>query len=159
MMSPKDISGLWKGAYFYDHTDLQQTATNGVSFELSLTQTRWQRWFGEFAGTVTDDVKCGLPGIGEIQGRVTGDHIRFSKTMPICYLSSEGRLISLSDYLRKNGFELGCDFPHPPVKYEGVFSSATDASGTWLIEEENLVISHGVELLFPRNSGTFSLHR
>ena len=110
MKHPKDISGVWRGTYFYDLAEQRPPDGGGVHFELHLRQTWWQRLFGQFTGSVTDDASRGMPGTGVIRGECHDSSIRFTKEMPVLYIGSTERTVPLSVYLREQGYELGCDF-------------------------------------------------
>lgn len=159
MSKPESISGVWRGSYFYDIAEQRPSDGGGVDFELRLTQTFWQRLFRCFTGTVIDDPSHGLPGTGTIRGEYRFPSIRFTKEMPIAYITHEGDSIPLRESLLKHGYDIDCDFPHPPVLYEGTFHSDHEASGTWVIEADEFSIAPGITIGIPRNTGTWTLKR
>ena len=157
MNEPKNIAGVWRGSYFYDLEQQRPPDGSGVSFELRLRQSWLQSLFGWFSGSVTDDSQRGMPGTGRISGRLRGASIRFTKRMPISYVTHEGRNIALRDWLRDQGFEAGYDIPHRPIVYRGAFTAADSASGTWRIAGGSIQITSRLSLPMLECTGTWTL--
>jgi len=157
MASPTDLSGLWRGTYFYDHPTQHAAEPNGVIFELHLTQNWLQRRFGKFSGTTNDDPAHGLPDLGKVYGQCRAASLRFIREFPVWYFT--GRK-TLNDCLRERGDHVEGDFAHPPVVYEGAFTSPREASGTWIIEAVDFSFAGSrSSIRCPRASGTFTLSR
>jgi hypothetical protein len=138
---PNHIAGVWRGSYFYDNDQQRAPDGAGVGFELHLRQSWLQGFFGWFSGTVTDESQRGMPGIGNVRGSFRGQSIRFTKRMPVSYVTHEGHNISVRDWLRKQGYDPGFDVPHCPIFYHGTFSIAESASGNWRITAGHLHVS------------------
>ena len=123
----KKVTGTWRGTYSYDSEE-HLLARDAVSFTLVLKQG----WFGHFTGTVTDNGPGGMLDTGVVEGYFSFPRIEFKKLMPICYVTtSDGRNITLREYVIEQGHKCERDVPHQPILYEGEFSSPTRAEGTW----------------------------
>ena len=95
----KIVTGTWRGAYNYEPSDLMPKR-DPVPFTLTLKQG----WFGHFAGSVTDDATCGMPGTGVVDGYFSFPRIEFTKRMPVCYVATlDGRHITLREFLIERG--------------------------------------------------------
>lgn len=156
---PDQIAGHWKGLYFYDHESQRLPDGSGVGFELQLSQFWLQRILGWFSGTVADDPVKGMPEEGRISGSLRGTVICFTKRMPVSYCTHEGERISVREWLKRHGFDPGRDFPHPPIFYRGVFSSADAATGTWQIRDWHLDLGPRGRIPVPGCTGKWELAR
>jgi hypothetical protein len=153
---PIEIAGYWKGTYFYDSPELAVVG-EGVDFELRLTQSMWQRFWGRFEGSVFDDPIRGIPDEGRIEGRVRETLLEFTKLLPEFYVGHAGRPVPLHEHLGEQGYDLWYGLAHPPIRYTGNFRDAYHAEGTWVIAPFRLKLEIGLELDLPRCSGTFTL--
>jgi hypothetical protein len=154
-----DISGLWKGSYFYDQGGIGPSDGLGVGFELRLRQVWWQRAFGRFSGTVRDDPDRGMPGEGRVDGSAREGAIRITKRMPFMYLGHGGQRVPVREYLRDQGLDPGRDIAHRPILYEGKFDAAGRAGGTWRIAAGVLRVTSHVSLRLQECTGTWTLGR
>jgi len=154
------LVGPWRGTYSYDDPELRQQAPVGVGFELHLTQTRWQRFWGRFTGHVMDDLRLGVPGAGSIRGRCSGRRVNFTKLLPECYVTDVDGLISLREFLAARGYTLQRHVEHPPIYYDGTVAEDGTIAGSWRIKASTLQLdSHGSKLPCPGTTGTFQMRR
>lgn len=154
------IVGSWRGTYSYDAPEMQGAGQAGVGFDLLLTQTRWQRFWGRFAGSVADDPPFGVPHPGRIVGRVSRGRLRFAKLLPELHVAGPEGSMSLRDYLATHDVRLRRRIPHPPIRYEGSLAEDGSVSGTWSIGALTLPLdTDGCELRLPRNTGTFHMRK
>jgi|GEM_PF-2052061 len=155
------LVGPWRGTYSYDDPELRRHASAGVGFELHLTQTRWQRFWGRFTGQVTDDAPMGVPGVGRIRGRSSGRRVSFTKLLPECYaVNFYGQMTPLRELLATHGYTLRRQVEQPPIYYEGTLAEDGSIAGTWLIEALTLRLdAHGTKIPCPRSTGTFQMKR
>lgn len=145
----KKVTGTWKGTYGYDL--LEQTAKlEPVTFTLAVKQG----WFGRFSGTVTEDGPHGMPGIGVVAGYFYFPRIEFTKRMPVCCVGMpDGRIVTLQEFLKSQGQPCDRDVSHMPIFYEGQFSSASRAEGTWVIRAGLVSLGDGRSLQMPEARG------
>lgn len=135
----KKVTGTWKGTYSYEPME-HFPKRDPMAFTLTLKQG----WFGRFTGTVTDDGPRSMPGTGVIEGYFSFPRIEFTKRMPVCYVAaSDGRKLSLREYLSEQGHACERDVPHTPIFYEGEFSSPSRAQGTWIIRAGPVSLGDG----------------
>lgn len=153
------IDGIWRGSYFYDLEVSGRPDGFGTGFELRLRQAWWQRFFGGFTGSVTDDPEHGMPGVGHIHGTLRGAVIRFTKQMPNLYALVKGRPVSLRDHLRTHGYDHGRDIPHRPILYCGHFTDDDNAAGAWRIPAGPLHLTSRLSLPMQECTGTWTLAR
>lgn len=159
MAARNEITGIWRGTYFFDLPEMRHPDGNGVGFEMRIRQNRWQRLFGLFAGIVHDDPVHGVPGQGQIRGRIRGGSISFTKRLPECYVGG-CKPVGLRDYLREHGHELRREVAHPPIYYTGVADENGVVTGTWEMRAMTMPLdANGAELKCPRSTGTFSMSR
>lgn len=112
-------TGHWIGQYKFDEAVQQKmNCFESTNFEIEITNIDND----VFQGTVQDDLTTGgTEGVGEIQGKVTGDTVAFVKQMPIM------TLIVDNDGRRKN-----LNRKHRKIYYSGTFSSDKKSiSGYW----------------------------
>lgn len=76
------ITGVWKGEYAFDHPPYPE-GLSPVGFELTLAAS--PDGSGYFNGSVVDG-DDGMPGVGTVDGNVSGNQILFAKQMPIAYV-------------------------------------------------------------------------
>jgi len=153
MKKLKKVTGTWRGTYSYEPVE-HLPARDAVPFALILKQG----WFGHFTGTVTDNGPGGMPGTGVIEGYFSFPRIQFKKLMPVCYVtSSDGRLITLREYVIEQGHKCERDLPHPPIFYKGEFSSPSRAEGTWTIWAGPVSLGDGRTIQLPESSGGWSI--
>jgi hypothetical protein len=114
MSKPRDMNGIWRGFIFYDMEEIQQFYSNGVEFELNLTQAPWQKLFRRFSGTSYNKSDRGIPDDGDVWGRCHGETIFFTEFMPNFYVASGAEIILLEDYLPQFGYGTRTGLPHPP---------------------------------------------
>src|SRR6266850_1894551 len=127
----KKVTGTWHGTYSYDPVE-HIPKREPVPFTLELKQG----WFGRFTGTVTDHGQHGMPGIGIVKGYFSFPRIKFTKQMPVSYVATtDGRSITIREYLIEQGHTCERDVPHTPIYYAGEFSSSNRAQGEWIIRE------------------------
>jgi hypothetical protein len=160
-----NISGDWRGTYFFDHHQWPPEG-GGVDFVLSLSQGRFKGVFGRFAGFVTEDATRGVPGQGRIEGVCRFPGIRFVKHMPSLYVVTDGCLWPYRQYLLSLGCDLRYDTLRLPILYQGNFDDPTHAKGRWIIEGRQFSIRRQVsgnprrqEVTLLRTTGTWILTR
>lgn len=159
MAARHEITGIWRGTYFFDLPEMRHPDGNGVGFEMRIRQNRWQRLLGLFEGGVHDDPVRGVPGQGQIRGRIRGSLITFTKRLPEFYVGGF-KPLSLRDHLRKDDHELRREVAHPPIYYAGVSDENGVVTGTWEMCALTLPLdANGAELKWPRSTGTFSMSR
>jgi hypothetical protein len=81
--------GNWKGQYKYDdRTHQQLKKVDATNFEIDIIAIDGDH----FTGIVQDDIVTGgTEGIGEINGKVIGNHVEFVKQMPVMtFIDTEG---------------------------------------------------------------------
>jgi hypothetical protein len=157
---PHDICGIWYGTYFYENPILSKSKPAGVSFQLKLTRSSWQRLWGRFSGTVTEYPSQGMPETGIVKGRVNDTGIAFTKYMPVMHFSSgSDRPVPVSQALRKAGHELEREIERPPIFYSGRFLSESEATGTWRLKAATVILSNGTRIDSKEGRGTFVLRR
>jgi hypothetical protein len=162
MSKQRDISSIWRGLYFYDTEEMQQFYGKGIEFELHLTQSRWQRIFRRFSGTVCDRSDLGIPGEGYVHGRYHGETIFLTKFMPNFYLTDGTKVILLEEYLPQFGYGTRTGLAHPPIYYRGVFEDDGYVSGKWVVEPVSIFLGdsdRAAYLPFPETTGTFTMCR
>jgi hypothetical protein len=153
MHALKKVNGIWRGVYGYEPSELMPRH-EPVPFTLTLKQG----WFGHFTGSVTDDPIRGMPGTGAVDGYFSFPRIEFTKRMPVAYFTAlDGRPISLREFLAEQGHALERDAPHQPIFYQGEFSNATHAQGTWIIRAGQLSLGDGRAVKFPETKGNWSI--
>ena len=111
--------GHWIGQYKFDKEVHQKmTGFASTNFEIEITYVDNNNFFG----TVQDDLTTGgTEGIGDIQGKVTGDVVEFVKQMPVMTL-----------LIGKNGTRKTLNKKHRKIYYSGTFSSDKKSiSGQW----------------------------
>jgi hypothetical protein len=149
----KKVTGKWRGTYSYDPME-HIPKLEPVPFTLTLKQG----WFGRFTGTVTDDGPRGTPGTGVIEGYFSFPRIEFTKRMPVCCVATpDGRTITLREYLIEQGHTCERDVPHAPIFYEGEFSGASRAQGTWIIRAGPVSLGDGRAIRMPEVRGGWSI--
>jgi hypothetical protein len=115
---------------------------SALSFEIG--ERWWERVFGFFGGTVTEDTTRGMPGVGRISGRFSFPNVKFIKRMPVsCVATPEGGLVSRSQFLQEQGLTLEFEVEHSPIYHRGVFSSPISAAGTWFIPKRKILLGKG----------------
>src|SRR5436189_249158 len=122
-----------------DHLTVRRRAFAGVGF----SKTRPEVAFHRGRARPTGFARClarlpilphrGMPRTGRISGSLRGASIRFTKRMPVSYVTHEGRHISVRDWLRDHGYDPGYEVPHQLIVYRGTFTNTDAASGTWRI--------------------------
>ena len=153
MDSLKKVSGTWRGTYSYEASE-QMVKREPVSFTLTLKQG----WFGRFTGSVTEDVSRGMPGTGVVDGYFSYPRIEFTKRMPVFYVAtSDGRNVTLREYLTEQGHTCERDVPHAPIFYEGEFSNPSRAHGTWIIRAGPVSLGDGRAIKMPEARGVWSI--
>jgi hypothetical protein len=149
----KKVTGTWKGTYNYEPVE-HIPKLDSVAFTLTLKQG----WFARFTGTVIDDGPRGMPGTVVIEGYFSFPRIEFTKRMPVCYVATpDGRNITMREYLIEQGHVCERDVPHVPIFYEGVFSSASRAQGTWIIKAGPVSLGDGRAVQMPEARGDWSI--
>ena len=111
--------GYWIGQYKFDKEVHQKmTGFGHTNFEIEIISVDNNL----FQGKVKDDLTTGgTEGIGEIQGKVTGDIVEFVKQMPIMTL-----------LIGKDGTRKTLNRKHRKIYYSGTFSSDKKSiSGHW----------------------------
>ena len=151
----KAITGTWRGEYCYDVSPhIAEHAP--VSFTLILKQG----WFGKFSGSVTDSGPGGVPGSGTIEGYFSFPRMEFIKRMPVYYVATvSGGNSTLREHLIEQGHPCERDVPHPPIFYEGEFTSPTRARGTWIIRGGPVLLGDGATVETPKVTGCWSIER
>jgi len=153
MKTLKKISGIWRGTYGYE-----AAKTNPALVPVTFTLTLKQGWFGRFTGTVTDDSPHGMPGVGTVNGYFSFPRIEFTKQMPVCYVGTpDGRSITLREFFIEQGQTCGRDVPHMPIFYQGEFSDARRARGTWTIRAGPLSLLDGRAIQMPGSTGDWTI--
>ena len=150
----KKITGKWHGTYAYEPTGLTDKR-QPVPFTLVLKQA----WFGRFTGSVTEpDPAPGVSGIGTIEGYFSFPRIEFCKRMPVCFVAlPDGRHIGLREYLTEQGQSCERNVPGPPIFYEGEFSDAGRAQGSWIIHAQQIALGDGRTIPMPETKGVWSI--
>ena len=111
--------GHWIGQYKFDKEVHQKmTGYDSTNFAIEITNVDNNNFFGK----VQDDLTTGgTEGIGEIEGKVTGDIIEFVKQMPVMTLLVD-----------KKGTRKTLNKKHRKIYYSGTFSSdGKSNSGQW----------------------------
>jgi hypothetical protein len=146
------ITGTWRGTYAYE-ASIVMTMREPVAFTLTLKQG----WFGRFTGSVTDGLG-GMPGAGAVDGSFSYPRIEFTKRMPVFYVPTpDGRVITLREYLTERGHTCESDASHPPILYQGEFSSLNRALGTWTIRASPVSLGDGGAIEVPETRGVWSI--
>jgi hypothetical protein len=149
----KKVTGTWRGTYSYEASE-QLVKRGPVPFTMTLKQG----WLGRFTGTVSEDASCGMPGTGIIEGYFSFPRIEFTKRMPVSYVGTpDGRMITLREYLAEQGYNCDHDVPHTPIFYEGEFSTAKRAQGTWIIRAGPVPIGDGMAVGMQEGRGVWSI--
>jgi len=129
-----------------------------VSFTLELKDG----WFGIFSGTVQDDPKEGMPGRGNIRGKVTGMEVEFTKRMPVAYVRTPTGQMERNVSLRKYGVSLEEEAAeHPPIFYHGRYLPDQDSiAGEWRIPAHELIFAaRGLRFRSKEGAGSFWMRR
>ena len=151
--SLKTVSGIWRGAYRRDPSELSP-ARVPVPFTLTLKQG----WFGRFTGSVVDDAALGMPGVGKIEGRFSYPKVSFVKRMPVaCVGMRDGRLLTIREWMKEYSLPLERDIAHAPIYYVGDFADTTHARGTWAILPHPLELDDGRIVKMPGGTGVWDL--
>ena len=111
--------GHWTGQYKFDKEVHQKmTGFDSTNFKIEITSVENNIFFGR----VQDDLTIGgTEGIGEIQGKVSGDAVKFVKQMPIMTLM-----------VGKEGTRKTLHKKHRKIYYSGTFSSDRKSiTGQW----------------------------
>ena len=150
----KKVTGTWHGTYAYESPELS-AKRQPVPFTLILKQG----WFGRFTGRVTEqDPAPGVCGSGVIEGYLLFPRIEFRKRMPVCCVAlPDGRNISLREYLIGQGHPCERDVPAPPIFYQGEFSDARRAQGSWIIQAQSIPLGDGRAIAMPETKGVWSI--
>lgn len=157
---PKNISGLWWGTYDCDREGERPPDGGSVEFELRISQNWLQRMRGTFTGSITEDPKRGVPEIATVKGRRSRAALSFTKLLPILRIAWNGKSITLAEFYQRNGYaERAPRVAHPPIFYTGIFTSESEAAGTWLVEEGSIPFARRQRLPILRSTGTFTLSR
>ena len=123
-----------------------------------FTLTLKQGWFGRFSGSVEDDPVRGMPGTGTVEGLFSFPRIEFTKQMPVCYVRTpDGRSMTLREFLIEQGNTCERDVPHLPIFYQGEFSDARQASGTWTIRAGAHWLPDGQSVQVPESTGGWAM--
>jgi len=155
MNTLKKVTGIWRGTYAYDPSELMPQRAP-VAFTLTLKQG----WFGRFTGSVTDDATNGMPGVGAVVGYFSFPRLEFTKRMPVFYVATpDGRTITLREYLSEQGQSCDHDVPHSPVFYQGEFSSPQRAHGTWIIRAGPVSLGGGTAIQLPETRGVWNMEK
>jgi hypothetical protein len=153
MKTLKNISGVWRGTYAYGAAN-----TNPALVPVSFTLKLKQGWFGRFTGAVTDDTAGGMPGIGTVHGHFSFPRLEFTKQMPVCHVATpDGRNITVREFLVEQGQTCDRDVPHMPIFYQGEFSDARHARGTWIIRAGPLPLLDGRAVQMPETAGDWTI--
>ena len=160
-----DIRGRWEGSYDYDLEKLRPPGGSGVKFDLSVSQNSFERVFGKFKGIV-DEVSMGG---NRVESRVKGvcqfPAVRFIKDTAMFYVFAKGSRMPFREYLLSLGCEPKHDSLQMPIFYEGNFSDATQASGTWTRKGHRISVpsqDHGganIIVRFAEATGTWTIRR
>lgn len=112
--------GTWKGKYRYNLKQIPKLNDKEVGFLLKITEFDGEK----FIGTVQDDDQdLGTKGIGNIEGKINGNHIEFIKQMPI------------RSMMLKNGKKIEAENKkHHPIYYTGASNMKDSYSGQWKIK-------------------------
>jgi hypothetical protein len=157
-MEPRrPVTGTWNGIYFYDHLPFPGHE-DGVNFVLNLQQNFWDRFIRRFRGTV-EDGKEGMPGVGQVRGAFSSKKLRFWKFMPEMYVMSMDGPQTLRDYFESNGYDVTKKYSHRPILYEGTFSDADHASGTWTLSSNVLRLNTKQFFRILKGTGTWKAVR
>jgi len=150
----RNVTGTWQGTYAYESPE-QAAKRQPVPFTLILKQG----WFGRFTGSVTEQNPAPrIRGGGVIEGYLSFPRIEFHKRMPVYYVAlPDGRNITMRDCLIEQGHTCERDLPGPPIFYQGVFSSARRAQGTWIIQTQRIPLAGGVAIQTTETKGVWSI--
>ena len=110
------VVGRWQGDYWWDGADRPK-----VGFLLVLRRALIGK--SRFSGSVRDSLENGMPGEGQVWGKLTDGRLTFTKKMPGHYLIfPDGRLVKV------NG-------THSLIHYEGDwFADHQEFRGRWSID-------------------------
>ena len=146
----KKVTGVWRGVFEYDPIEGMSNLVP-VSFTLTLQQG----WFSRFTGTVTEEGKGAMPGVGRIEGYFSFPQIEFRKWMPVSYVMTlEGEGITLREWAIGQGYKCGRDVPHGPIRYSGDFTDVSKAEGIWILQA-GTVPADDVAFDIPETTGTW----
>lgn len=116
------MNKTWQGTYSYLGDRVPMNLKDVVT-EFSITIDSFDGRI--FQGTIVDNADTGgTPGVGTIDGKITGKKIEFVKQMPISVarLQSGERIVEPSK-------------KHPPIYYTGqIDDNVETAEGTWEIK-------------------------
>jgi len=155
MHTLKKVTGTWRGTYAYEPAE-PMSQRDPVAFTLTLKQG----WFGRFTGSVTDDAAHGVPGVGVVVGYFSFPGIEFTKQMPVFYVTLPDRpVMTLREYLSEQGHTCERDVLHPPVFYQGEFSSPHRAQGTWIIRAAPIFLGGGRSIQMPETRGVWNMEK
>jgi len=154
--SPIDITGNWKGRYFYPSSYSAPVPKEGVPFHLVLKKG----WFGRFSGPVQDDPACGVPEPGWVRGRVKAAELWFVKQLPVLrFQSSEGKSETEQELLARHGIQHGPSRRHPPIFYQGLIAADNQrAEGEWILKARSLILG-GRFFSMPESRGAWMMER
>ena len=80
--------------------------------------------------------------------------------MPVFYIRAEdGHLITLPAYLAAQGLACEGDPPHPPIVYQGRFSDASEARGSWIIKSFEILLTGGMFMPMREVAGGWIIKR
>ena len=132
-----------------------------LRYPVPFTLTLKQGWFGHFTGAATEEATRGMPGTGVINGYFSFPRIEFTKKMPVCYVCTpdDRLMITLHQHLNVQGYACGREFPHPPIFYQGEFSSVHKAQGIWIFRDWQVPLSDGRTCQMGGWSGVWSAER
>lgn len=153
MFQSKNVTGKWRGTYNYAPTEgIPEQAS--VGFTLSLKQG----WFGHFTGTVTENAPDGTPRNGAIVGYLDFPRIHFKKRMAVGYIiDPEGRHITLRQSLIAQGISCEKEIPGAVIDYQGEFGEAKRATGSWIINAQEVSSLDGLVLPIPQMTGVWNI--
>lgn len=145
----KKVTGVWRGVFEYDPIEHMSNLVP-VSFTLKLQQG----WFSRFTGTVSEDGKGAMPGVGRIVGYLSFPRIEFRKWMPVSYVTTpEGGQMTFREWAIGQGYKCEHDVPHGPIHYSGDFTDASKVAGIWIFRRG--MVSADVAFDMPETTGTW----
>ncbi|MBK7851307.1 MAG: hypothetical protein IPJ66_09315 [Bacteroidetes bacterium] len=142
--------GKWKGSYRYNSKRVKEIlGVDKTNFAISIDTFE----NNHFKGSVEDDLTMkGTPGIGEIEGTISGEKLSFVKRMPI------KAVIALNNDTKTYGMHTNPEKKHKPIYYEGTFShDKKSAEGVWKMKMGFSIFGNFITLL--TQNGTWNMLR
>ena len=151
-----DLTGDWKGSYFYLETDQNGDPYPSNEFVMTLTQSE----YGALSGTVRDLPPEGGDETGRISGFVNEFNLSLVKVMPVMYVTMPDAILTFAELVEKETGESLKEIPLHAINYVGKwYEGEKTFRGSWEIPEAVHTLQSGKTYAVGSSSGSWKMSR